>query len=225
MSQISFVCTQLNGFRYYYVIPIIQSNCNNLTPVICLHTVKWLYIYICVCEFLLLCRKSYLHRNTAFDNTFNKGRSSKFCVGSRVRQTPEEGRRTYRPKRCGNNNKDEDNSSKTLNDKIIKLRIRNLDNKHLKKAGGHIGRNAVEITIKMKTIVRKALMVKIIKLHLRNLDNKHLKKAGGHIGRNAVEIIIKMMTIVRKPLMIKIIKLRQINLDDQEKIYLKKSIF
>ena len=33
--------------------------------------------------------------------------------GSRVRQTPEEGRL----KRCGNNNKDEDNSSKTLNDK------------------------------------------------------------------------------------------------------------
>ena len=28
-------------------------------------------------------------------------------------------------------------------------------NKHLKKAGGHIGRNVVEITIKMKTIVRK----------------------------------------------------------------------
>ena len=42
------------------------------------------------------------------------------CVhinSSRVRQTPEEGQRTYRPKRCGNNNKDEDNSPKTLNDK------------------------------------------------------------------------------------------------------------
>ena len=46
---------------------------------------------------------------------FNKGRSSKFREGSRVRQTPEEGRRTYRPKRCGNNNKDEDNSLKTHN--------------------------------------------------------------------------------------------------------------
>ena len=46
---------------------------------------------------------------------FNKGRSSKFRAGSRVRQIPEEGRRTYRPKRCGNNN--EDNSPKTLNDK------------------------------------------------------------------------------------------------------------
>ena len=48
---------------------------------------------------------------------FNKGRSSKFREGSRVRQTPEEGRRTYWPKRCGNNNKDEDNSLKTINDK------------------------------------------------------------------------------------------------------------
>ena len=48
---------------------------------------------------------------------FNKGRSLKFCEGSRVRQTPEEGRRTYRPKCCENNNKDEDNSPKTLNDK------------------------------------------------------------------------------------------------------------
>ena len=43
--------------------------------------------------------------------------------------------------------------------------------KHLKKAGGHIGRNVVEITIKMKTIVRKPLMIKINKLCLRNLDN------------------------------------------------------
>ena len=48
---------------------------------------------------------------------FNKGCSSKFCVGSRVRQTPEEGRRTYRLKNCGNNNKDEDNSPKILHDK------------------------------------------------------------------------------------------------------------
>ena len=36
--------------------------------------------------------------------------------------------------------------------------------KHLKKAGGHIGRHVVEITIKMKTIFRKPLMIKIIKL-------------------------------------------------------------
>ena len=55
---------------------------------------------------------------------------------------------------------------------------------HLKKAGGHIGRNIVEITIKMKTIVWKTLMIEISKLRLRNLDNKHLKKAGGYIVRN-----------------------------------------
>ena len=48
---------------------------------------------------------------------FNKGRSSKLHEGSRVRQTPEEGWRIYRPKRCRNNNKDEDNSPKTLKDK------------------------------------------------------------------------------------------------------------
>ena len=48
---------------------------------------------------------------------FSKGRSSKFHEGSQVQQTPE-GRRTYRPKRCGNN-KDEDNSPKTLCDKNI----------------------------------------------------------------------------------------------------------
>ena len=47
----------------------------------------------------------------------NKERSSKFREGSRVRQTTEEGRRTYWLKRCGNNSKDEDNSPKTLNDK------------------------------------------------------------------------------------------------------------
>ena len=32
--------------------------------------------------------------------------------------------------------------------------------KHLKKAGGHVDWNIVEITIKMKTIVRKPLMKK-----------------------------------------------------------------
>ena len=48
---------------------------------------------------------------------FNKGRSSKFHRGSQVQQTPEEGRRIYWPKHCGNINKDEDNSLKALNDK------------------------------------------------------------------------------------------------------------
>ena len=48
---------------------------------------------------------------------FNKGHSLKFCVGSWVQQTPEAGQRTFRPKHCGNNNKDEYNSLKPLNDK------------------------------------------------------------------------------------------------------------
>ena len=48
---------------------------------------------------------------------FNKGRSSKFRVSSWVQQTPEEGQKTYQPKRRGNNNIDEDNSPKILNDK------------------------------------------------------------------------------------------------------------
>ena len=47
----------------------------------------------------------------------NKGCGSKFCVGSWVQQTPEKGRRTYQPKHCEYNNKDEDNSPKNLNDK------------------------------------------------------------------------------------------------------------
>ena len=46
--------------------------------------------------------------------------------------------------------------------------------KHLKKAGGHIGWNVVEITIKMKKIVWKPLMIKIIKVCLRNFDNQKL---------------------------------------------------
>ena len=43
--------------------------------------------------------------------------------------------------------------------------------KLLKKARGHIGQNVVEITIKMKTVVQKTLMIKINKLRLRNLEN------------------------------------------------------
>ena len=40
---------------------------------------------------------------------FNKGHSLKFHEGSQI---PEEGRKTYWPKHCGNNNKGEDNSPK-----------------------------------------------------------------------------------------------------------------
>ena len=48
----------------------------------------------------------------------NKGCGLKFHVGFWFRQeTSEEGWRTHLPKRCEYNDKDEDNSPKTLNDK------------------------------------------------------------------------------------------------------------
>ena len=43
--------------------------------------------------------------------------SIKDVVRSSVKVPEFDKRRTYRPKRCGNNNKDEDNSPKTLNDR------------------------------------------------------------------------------------------------------------
>ena len=59
-----------------------------------------------------------------------------------------------------------------FNKDVVQSYVKVLEfNKHLKKAGGHIGQNVVEITIKMKTIVRKPLKIKITKLCLRNLDN------------------------------------------------------
>ena len=48
----------------------------------------------------------------------NKGRGWKFHVVSQVQlETPEEGRRTHRPKRYQYNNKDVDNGPKTLKNK------------------------------------------------------------------------------------------------------------
>ena len=67
---------------------------------------------------------------------FNKGCSSKFREGSRVRQTPEEGWRIYQLKHYGNNNKDEDNSPKTLDDKkegIVKMKKKGWMNKWKRK--------------------------------------------------------------------------------------------
>ena len=55
---------------------------------------------------------------TSDSQGLNKGHGSKFCVGSWVcQETPEKGRMTHWPKRCEYNNKDEDNSLKTLKDK------------------------------------------------------------------------------------------------------------
>ena len=52
----------------------------------------------------------------------------------------------------------------------LKFREGSWFDKNLKKAGGHIERNVVEITMKMKTIVWKPLLIKITKIRLRNLD-------------------------------------------------------
>ena len=60
---------------------------------------------------------------TGNPNGINKGRSSKFREGSRVWRTPEQGRRTYRPKRWANVNKDDENSPINLNEKKIQLKI------------------------------------------------------------------------------------------------------
>ena len=62
--------------------------------------------------------------------------------------------------------------------------------KHLKKARGHTGRNVVEITIKMKTIVWKPLMIKIIKLRLRNLDDWYIKIQQSEICHKTAHVII-----------------------------------
>ena len=52
---------------------------------------------------------------TIYTRRLNKGFSSRFCVGSQVRN--EEGQGTYRLKRCDYNNKDEDNSPNILSKK------------------------------------------------------------------------------------------------------------
>ena len=78
-----------------------------------LNVLTWLELLLIMYDFF-----SYAYIQIFFNpRGFNKGRSSKLREGSQVQQTPEEGRWTYRPKRWGNNNKDEDNSPKTLNDK------------------------------------------------------------------------------------------------------------
>ena len=55
---------------------------------------------------------------TIYPHGLNKGFSSRFSVGSRVRhETPEEDQRIHRPKRCKHNNEDEDLSPNILSNK------------------------------------------------------------------------------------------------------------
>ena len=74
------------------------------------------YRWVAIQEYLTLVLVMANGIRTGDHRGFNKGRSSKFWEGSQVWQ---EGQRTYRPKRCGNTNKDEENSPKTLNDKNL----------------------------------------------------------------------------------------------------------
>ena len=56
--------------------------------------------------------------------------------------------------------------------------------KYLKKARERIGRNAVEITIKMKTFVRKSLMIKI------RVISTNFYKIQGKFNKNPLIIAI-----------------------------------
>ena len=67
--------------------------------------------------------------------------------------------------------------------------------KHLKNVGGHIGRNVVELTLKMKIIVRKPLMIRIIKLRLRNLDNS-VYIHGVSIHKGHMWLLITLLIII-----------------------------
>ena len=55
---------------------------------------------------------------TIYPQGLNNGFGSKFSIGSQVwQEVPEESWRIYQLKQCEYNNKDEDNSPNTLNDK------------------------------------------------------------------------------------------------------------
>ena len=55
---------------------------------------------------------------TVYSRELNKGFSLRFCVDTRLgHETPDEDRRTYRPKRSDYNNEDEINSPNILSDK------------------------------------------------------------------------------------------------------------
>ena len=82
---------------------------NNNTGILSSYTRLWYSINpnrICTCNLQMIVSLE-----------LNKGCGSKFHVGSRVQQAPEENWRTHQLKHCEYKHKDEDNSPKTLNDK------------------------------------------------------------------------------------------------------------
>ena len=102
-------------------------------------TASGTWLYYCLMPTCFRCSSAYLHRciswltarlrvnmlqlylvminriGTVYPWGSNKGFSLRFCVDSWVQhKTPEEGRRTYQPKRCEYNNKDDINSPNIL---------------------------------------------------------------------------------------------------------------
>ena len=60
--------------------------------------------------------------------------------------------------------------------------------KHLKKAGGYSGRNVVEITIEMKTIIQKPLMIKILKVFILKVRKESDCQSSGINGNKTDKI-------------------------------------
>ena len=61
--------------------------------------------------------------------------------------------------------------------------------KHLKMAGGNIGRNVVGITIKMKTIVRKTLRIKIDKFLFKYITTSTKEVCHSHLSYLGIHLI------------------------------------
>ena len=124
--------------------------------------------------------------------------------GSRVWQTPEEGQRIYRPKRCVNNNKDEGNSPKTLNDKkglqtkwnrcIVVQRIPkkgNFNHCWLK-----IRRNALKLIVSTGTIQHGSRSKNVMEENLRISKWKYFIKAYYRVRRVIHWELFKVVVVV-----------------------------
>ena len=126
LNKIVFIFRMLHSFKYCSLVQIFLSSCLNFCD-----EVWWFLLFfglLSSCLLLFPQRFGWLWRTELYSvmtngirkgdsREFNKECSSKFREGYQVRQTPEDDQRKYRPKRCGNNTKDEHNSPYTLGDK------------------------------------------------------------------------------------------------------------
>ena len=78
-----------------------------------------------------------------------------------------------------------------------KFRVGSEFDKHLKKAGGHIGRNIMEITIKMKTKVLKPLMIKN-KRATQTMDHRKMKVMTIHKALNPKDAFDRSLYVSTK---------------------------